>query len=128
MSRFSSLYLIAVLHFLSSVYASQDVREGEKITAGVQRIFAAFKKTDSPTFRWQISPAAQVGVAVLDTGADFWHPDFCNNCPLGSPLPPRMDSNLHEGFAAIPTTDTSPLNPDPPPMQDDNGHGTATSG
>lgn len=107
------------------------VLDGEHIPTGVQRLFSAFKHAapvSATRFGWEISPSAKVAIAILDTGADFWHPDFCTNCPLGEPLPLHMDSNLHSGFAAIPTTANFSLWPDPPPSQDDNGHGTHVTG
>lgn len=107
------------------------VKSGEQIPTGVQRLFSAFQKASSPTFgktQWLISPPARVGIAVVNSGADYWHPDFCNNCPLSQPLPPNMDTILHQGIAIIPTTDNSTLNPDPPPTQDDNGAGTWSTG
>lgn len=107
------------------------VKSGEQVPTGVQRLFASFQKASSPTFgktQWLISPPARVGIAVVGTGADYWHPDFCNNCPLSHPLPPNMDTILHQGIAIIPTTDNSPLNPDPPPTMDDNGGSTWSTG
>lgn len=126
-------FAVTLLAFLvcvpkADLCATELVRFGEQLPTGVQRIFAGFKHGVGPRGLWQIPPPASVAVAVLDTGADFWQPDFCNNCPLGQPLPVQMDSNLHDGFAAIPTTANSTLWPDPPLTQDDEGHGTHVTG